>query len=340
MVELLDFYGDYYDTQTQTLHKDQIITVADRRFLLRMEPNRSWTGERPIKHCGWRLRPDNLWAQGPLDQLVGMQYRIDHLENLKADVFDLIAHPITVIKGDTVDDFDYGPGTVVHVGMDGDIEFKRPEAAALSADMEIATLMERMEELAGAPKQAMGIRTPGEKTAYEVQVLENGAGRIFQSKVNWFERNILEPLLNSMLEEAVRKMDAKDTIRMVDPDLGTERFSDITKDDLTAKGKFRAVGARHFAEQNRFIQELTSTLELSQRIPTIAPHISGKNVAKALSETLGWTMFDIVRENVAVVEQAETQRMMNAAGEQIQTEAQMPSELQNQDYVGPEQLAQ
>jgi hypothetical protein len=36
---------------------------------------------------------------GPLDNLVGMQYRIDHLENLKADVFDLIAFPPLKIKG-------------------------------------------------------------------------------------------------------------------------------------------------------------------------------------------------------------------------------------------------
>jgi hypothetical protein len=152
-----------------------------------------------MHHCGWRLRTDNLWAQGPLDQLVGMQYRIDHLENLKADVFDLIAYPVMVVYGNTVEEFEYEPGATIFVGDEGKVEFLRPDATALQADMQIAELMGRMEELAGAPKQAMGIRTPGEKTKYEVQTLENAAGRIFQSKVSWFERNILEPLLNGML---------------------------------------------------------------------------------------------------------------------------------------------
>lgn len=337
MVELLDFYGDIYDVATGTFHKDMVLTVADRRWILRMGPNESWTGSRPIKHCGWRVRPDNLWAQGPLDQLVGMQYRIDHLENLKADVFDQIAHPVVKIKGDTVEDFEFGPGVQIHCGPDGDVEFDRPEAAALGADLEIRALMERMEELAGAPRQAAGIRTPGEKTKYEVQVLENGAGRIFQAKVNWFERNVLEPLLNSMLEEAARKMDAKDTVRLVDPDYGTEQFKDITKADIVAKGRFYAIGARHFAEQALFVQELTQTLQLIRDIPSVAPHISGKGIANALADVMGWRTFKIVRDNVAVTEQAETQALIQAAGESLQAQAGVPSELQDADYVPPEQ---
>ena len=35
-----------------------------------------------------------------------------------------------------------------------------------------------MEEMAGAPKEAMGFRSPGEKTAYEVQRMENAASQV------------------------------------------------------------------------------------------------------------------------------------------------------------------
>lgn len=335
MVELLEFWGDVFDTTTGTLYTDQVITVMDRMYVLRMEDNKSWTGSRPYKHCGWRLRPDNLWAQGPLDQLVGMQYRIDHLENLKADVFDQIAHPFVTIKGDTVEDFEFGPNQQVHLGTDGEVELLRPEAGALSADMEIQTLMDRMEELAGAPRQAMGIRTPGEKTKYEVQVLENGAGRIFQSKVNWFEKNILEPLLNSMLEESRRELSGVEKVRIVDPDLGAEEFVEITREDLIAKGKLFPVGARHFAEQAKFIQELTQTLTMLEQLPTVKVHISGLQVAKAIEENMGWGPYKIVRENVALIEQANTQRLMHTLEEQVQAEAAQPSELQSGDYTPP-----
>lgn len=321
MVELLEFWGDIYDPDTKQLLRNQLVTVIDRKWILRKQPNPMWTGSKPMFHCGWRLRTDNLWAQGPLDQLVGMQYRIDHLENLKADVFDLIAYPVMVVKGSTVEEFEYEPGATVFVGDEGGLEFLRPDATALQADMQINELMNRMEELAGAPKQAMGIRTPGEKTKYEVQSLENAAGRIFQSKVSWFERNILEPLLNGMLAESIRNFEGVERIRTVDEDYGTEAFVEVTKDDLMAAGKIYPIGARHFGEQARFIQELNQTMVAVQAIPTVAAHISGKAIAKALEENLGWQNYKIVQDNAMIFEQAETQRLMNQVSEDLQTEA-------------------
>ena len=336
MVELLEFWGDIYDPDTKQLLRNQLVTVIDRKWILRKQPNPMWTGAKPMFHCGWRLRTDNLWAQGPLDQLVGMQYRIDHLENLKADVFDLIAYPVMVVKGSTVEEFEYEPGATVFVGDEGGLEFLRPDATALQADMQINELMNRMEELAGAPKQAMGIRTPGEKTKYEVQSLENAAGRIFQSKVSWFERNILEPLLNGMLAESIRNFEGVERIRTVDEDYGTEAFVEVTKSDLTAAGKIYPIGARHFGEQARFIQELNQTIMAVQGIPTVAAHISGKAIAKALEENLGWQNYKIVQDNAMIFEQAETQRLMNQVSEDIQTEAAVSPEGEMPEEMPPE----
>ena len=321
MVELLEFWGDIYDPDTKTLLRNQLVTIIDRKWILRKQPNPLWTGHKPMYHCGWRLRSDNLWAQGPLDQLVGMQYRIDHLENLKADVFDLIAYPIMKVKGVTVEEFEYEPGATVFCGDEGDVEFLRPDATALQADMQINELMGRMEELAGAPKQAMGIRTPGEKTKYEVQSLENAAGRIFQSKVSWFERNILEPLLNGMLAESIRNFEGVERIRAVDEDFGNEIYVEVTKNDLMAEGKLYPIGARHFGEQARFVQELSQTMSAIAAMPTVAAHISGKAIAKALEENLGWQNYKIVKDNAAIFEQADTQRLVNQVSEDVQTEA-------------------
>ena len=330
LVELIHFYGDYFDLSTKTLYKDQIITVIDRRWILRMEENKSWLGERPFKHCGWRLRPDNLWAQGPLDQLIGMQYRVDHLENLKADVFDQIAHPVIKIKGSTVEEFEFEPGAEIFCGEEGDVEFLRPDTTALNADMQIDNLMAKMEELAGAPKQAMGIRTPGEKTKYEVQTLENASGRIFQHKVAWFERNIIEPLINSMLEEARRNMESDELVKVIDPDYGVQTFMSISKNDILARGKLFPIGARHFAEQARFMQDITHTLQIVNTMPTVAVHISGKAIAQAIEENMGWATYNIVQENVALREQAETERMTKSLQEQLAVEDQINTGMPNE----------
>jgi hypothetical protein len=307
-VEVLTFYGDIFDGTN--LLTDRIISVVDRAYVMDNEENPSWLGHAPIYTSGWRPRPDNLYAMGPLDNLVGMQYRIDHLENLKADVFDQIAYPVMKIRGD-VEDFDFQPGARIYLGEEGDVGYLQPDATALQADMQIRLLEDKMEEMAGAPKQAMGIRTPGEKTAFEVQSLQNSASRIFEHKTAHFERTFLEPILNAMLEVARRNMNVSDTIRVLDDATGAILFRSITKDDITAKGKLVPVGARHFAERARRIQNLTQLYQLKLADPTVAPHLSGKELAKIMAEELGEPR--LFGENISVIEQLETQQTVQEA---------------------------
>lgn len=318
-VEILEFEGDIYDPESGALLENYIVTVIDRSHVIRKEPLPSWLGKGSKAHVGWRLRPDNLYAMGPLDNLVGMQYRIDHLENLKADVYDLIAYPPLKIIGE-VEPFDWGPGEEIHIDSEGsDVQMLSPDTTALNADLQIDILENRMEEYAGAPKQAMGIRTPGEKTAHEVQTLENAAGRIFQEKVSNFEINLLEPILNSMLEEARRNMDAADVVRVMDDDLGVTRFMTVTKEDITAKGKIRPVGARHFAARAQLVQNLTGIFS-SPIAQVIAPHMSSKSLAKLIEDVLGLERFGLIKDNIAIFEQGETQRLMNQVQEDIEVE--------------------
>ncbi len=309
-VEVLTFYGDIFDYNENKLHSDRIITVVDRAYVLDNEENPSWLGHAPIFMSGWRPRPDNLYAMGPLDNLVGMQYRIDHLENLKADVFDQIAYPVMKIRGD-VEDFDFAPGARIYLGEEGDVGYLQPDGTALQADLQIQLLENKMEEMAGAPRQAMGIRTPGEKTAFEFQSLQNSASRIFEHKTAHFERTFLEPIMNAMLEVARRNMNMSDTIRVLDDATGAILFRSITKDDITAKGKIVPVGARHFAERARRVQNLTQLYQLKLADPTIAPHLSGKEMAKIMAEELGEPR--LYGENISVIEQLETQQTVQEA---------------------------
>jgi hypothetical protein len=309
-VELLTFYGDIFDRTTDTFYKNRIITVVDRAYILRNVANPSWLGRSAIFHAGWRERPDNLYAMGPLDNLVGMQYRIDHLENLKADVFDQIAFPMLKIKGD-VEDFNFEPGSRIYLGDEGDVGYLAPDPTALNADLQINVLEQRMEEMAGAPKQAMGIRTPGEKTAFEVGALQNASGRIFQNKTQHMEKVFFEPILNSMLEAGRRNMDAADMVRVFDDELGVAMFQQITKEDITAKGKIIPMGARHFAERAQRVQNLQQLWQLKLADPSVAAHMSGKEFAKIMAEELGEK--SLYSENVAVFESMQTQKVSQEA---------------------------
>jgi len=320
-VELIEFEGTIFDEDSGELLKDYIITIVDRAYVVRKIKNPRWLRGSTKLHAGWRLRPDNLYAMGPLDNLVGMQYRIDHLENLKADVFDMIAHPPLKIRGD-VEDFEWGPNAEIDVGEDGDVEMMKLDATALNADFQIQSLMQTMEEMAGAPKQAMGVRTPGEKTAFEVQQLDNAAGRIFQEKATAFEV-MMDDLLNNMLEMARRELNGSDTIRVIDDELGVETFVDITKEDLVSRGKLRPVGARHFAAQAQLMQNINGIFN-SPLGQAIAPHVSNKRLALMVEDILNIERYDLVKENIAIFEQTETQRLVQQAQEDLEVEAMTP----------------
>jgi len=324
MVEIIEFEGDIYDSDTDTLHENRIVTVIDRAYIIRDIQNPSWFGASNKTHVGWRERPDNLYAMGPLDNLVGLQYRLDHLENAKADALDLAIQPPLVIKGD-VEPFDWGPNAEIHIPEDGGVDMLAPNAAAFQVNNEISFLLNQMEEMAGAPKEAMGIRSPGEKTAFEVQQLQNSAGRIFQHKTNQFEIQFLEPLINNMLEQAKRNLNISDVIRVMDDDIGVTSFITITKEDITAKGKLRPIGARHFATQAQLLQNLLGVFG-SPVGQIIAPHVSAKELAHLVEEHMGFERFGFMKDNIAIFEQAETQKLINTAGQSVDSQQQIPVE--------------
>jgi hypothetical protein len=315
-IELLTFYGNIYDKYNKVLRRNRIITVIDRSYIVEDVENPSWLGYAPIHHVGWRDRPDNLYSMGPLDNLVGMQYRIDHLENMRATIFDRIAAADIVIKGDVEEKQD-GVIKRWYVGDEGGVAYLSPDATALQADFQIQQLEQKMEEMAGAPKMAMGLRTPGEKTAFEVDVLSNAANRIFLHKTAHFERMFLEPVLNDQLETARRNMDSSDIIRVFEDSIGATLFQEITKEDLTAKGKIIPLGARHFADRARKVQEITQ-IQMAKQDPTVGVHLSGKRLAQLLAEELGDDK--LFSENIQIAEQLETQRVSEEAAVDFEEE--------------------
>ena len=324
LVEILEFEGTIYSEHDDELLENRIITIVDRSYVLRNIENPSYLGKDNKHHVGWRNRPDNLYAMGPLDNLVGMQYRVDHLENLKADALDLTIHPPIRIKGD-VEPFEWGPESVIHIPEDGDVDMMPPNPAAFQVNNEIGMLLQLMEEMAGAPREAMGIRSPGEKTAFEVQQLQNAAGRIFQNKVNKFEIEFLEPILNTMLETARRNLDVAEIAKVMDNDLGVADFISITKEDITAKGKLRPIGARHYAARAQLIQNIIGLFN-SPIGQMISPHISAKQLAKMVEEYMGFEAYEFIKDNAAIFENAETQKLAMSAQQEAQMQAQEPIE--------------
>jgi hypothetical protein len=125
-------------------------------------------------------------------------------------------------------------------------------------------------------------------------------------------------------------MSAQEIIRIQDDDIGAEIFNSITKDDITGRGKIRPMGARHFATQRQLVQNITGIFNTPAG-ELIAPHVSGKALAKMIEDAFGVERFGLIRDNIAVVEQMETQRMLQQA-------QQMLGEEQMVDVEGVEEV--
>lgn len=330
VAEVLTFYGDFYDVENNELQENRIITVIDRHKVLSNELNPSASGKPPIRHAGWRIRQDNLWAMGPLDNLVGLQYRLDHVENIKADFFDITIAPPLKISG-YVEDFDWGPMERIYTGDSGDVELMGPDTTVLQSNIEIAAIEQRMEEMAGSPREAAGFRTPGEKTAFEVQRLENAASRIFQNKITQFEEIFLEPILNDMLEVSRRNID-NFSLRVFNDELQFAKFLTLNSTDITGVGRIVPVAARHFAERANQVQNInefyTSAAGSDEEIRN---HFSSFKMAKVFETLLDLEDFKVVQENVRIGERADAQRQSNSLEEQVQVEQATPSGLSPED---------
>lgn len=332
MVEVLTFYGDIYDWDNDEYLENYIITVVDRHKIIGKRPNPSYFGYAPIFHVAWRPRQDNLWGMGPLDNLVGMQFRLDHTENAKADLLDMFLVPPLKIKG-AIQDAKWGPGARFILGDDGDIEAMQPPPQIMQADVLLEWYLRMMEVLAGAPQEQLGIRSPGEKTAFEISKLDNAAQRIYGAKVMQFEMNFIEQCENAKLELARRNISETQTISVFDDDFNFQTFMTLTPQDITGAGRLKPVAARHFAEQAELLQNLSNFFNSKMgQDPAINVHFSGERVAKMLAQIFNITEYNIVQPYVRLAEQADAQRIAQAHNEQVGMEAGTPAGIHPDDH--------
>lgn len=333
-VEVLTFYGDIYDWETNELQPNRVVMVVDRHKVICDKPNPTYFGYPPIFHCGWRVRQDNLWAMGPLDNLVSLQYRIDHEENVKADVLDAIAFPMIKEKG-WVDDYEIGPMQRIKTSEEGDVEFMIPPWQVLQMDQVLETRFNLMEQLSGSPKESMGFRTPGEKTAFEVSRQENAADRIFENKTVQFQESFEERVLNAQLELARRNIQGPQEINVFDDEFKLQTFMTLTADDIAGAGQLKPIAARHFAQKAQVVQNLTQLFSSAIGAdPDIKAHFSSIKLAQMIEELLDLEDYDLVMPYIRLSEQADAQKMMNAAHEQTMMESQTPHGLTPDDHSG------
>lgn len=320
-VELLTFYGDLYDVTADKLYKNHKIVVMDRTTVLFSGAMDTLSSLCRIRKGGWRDRKDCLWSQGPLDNLKGMQYRIDNLENKKADVLDFVTNPMVLIKGD-VPNFPatLAPGVKIEVPLDGDVSMLPMDMTILTTESQISMYEDKMEEMAGSPKESMGFRTPGEKTAFEFNQLVTAAARLFNVKIKKFETEVFTPLINDMLQlELLNKKGTTAVIDVIDKETGATIKQKIEIDDILGQGKIKAVGSEHFAEKAKLLQTIVQLGNSAvYNDPAVKNNIDPKIMAQIIVYSTGLDRYQgLFRDKCRIFVEADQARTAEMAAQEV-----------------------
>jgi len=327
-IETMWFYGDIYDQNEEVVHKNRLIVVSNQKDILFdiEEPNcRIFKGT-------WKPRPDNLWGQGALDNIVGMNYMVNHRENAKNDAIDRFIYPDRVYVGDVEEIYDENTNQIKYLTPEGgSVTDITPDASVLTFNTEIDLHEQRCRRAARLPQQLAGFRSPGEKTATEVQTLNDGAFRGFINKAQQFEKEFLEKIITAEIELARDNFNAVINV-MQEDDEGLFSFLEVTEDDLKSNGKLIPYGARRFSrmiQQQQGLQVVFSS-PLSQ---FIQPHLDSYGLTKALDKVYGFEEFNMFGKFAATEEQLEQQQFANIAQQELvaSTEQRTPEEITTEE---------
>lgn len=337
VVELLTFYGSIYDTEAEEMHLNRKIVVIDRKWVLMDEPIMTWDGKPHLYHSTWRSKPNTILGMGPLQNLTGMQYMINHLQNTKADAFDLMVRPDKLFS--QIDDAkQQADGSVHYFAHDGGmVQNISPDTTVLNADFQLDRLEAKMEEYAGVPPEAFGFKTPGEQTKFEVSERINGSARLFQNRIKKFEREVIQPIVNAELELAKLYLDTN--LEILTSTAEGDIFEEITPDLIRNKGTLLARGAQHYAQQARMVQELTNFMNVTAADPEVRMHFPPKKIAQAFNSLLGgFGQNDGVYEEFGrIAEQVQMQQYQQAAAAMVDNASIAQQQLDDPELQGPPQ---
>ena len=334
-IELLWFYGDVYDTENIELHESKMIVVADGEMILEEDINTP-DGKPYIFRSAWEELPDSLWSMGPLENIIGINYQINHRENGKSEALDRLIYPDKVYQGEVEEMYDDETDSITYLAPEGGgVQELAINTQFFQFGLEVDRLQHAARGAARLPSDLTGFRSQGEKTLGEVTALTDGGMRGFIDKAANFERTTLEPILKAEIELAHAHFGTAFSVPNKSEG-GFIEMLNVTQDNLSINGVLIPKGAKRFARKNQLLASLTQ-LSATPLFQMAAAHTSALGISQMLGELLEVQDDGIFEENAAIIEQTEQQQMMDkaeqstalAAGEAGLEETMLEQEIQD-----------
>jgi len=199
-IEILEAYGDF--EIEGVLYEDYLISIGNRKTVIRFEPNPYWGG-RPIV---WGTY-DNLWftsyGKSAIEPVMGTYHLINTFTNQKSDILNLIINGCYSFVEDGVIDPEnlmLRPGGFIEVGHNDNIRPLHPSTNVTLAFGEIETLRNRGEKSTGASTYDKGGIPRGKRTAFEANIIKQGSSTRFNDITKHIGDSVIEYTLNFFLE--------------------------------------------------------------------------------------------------------------------------------------------
>lgn len=181
----------------------RVITLANRRAILRVQENPFWHGQKPFIRFVDYLKPHHFWGIGEVQAMEGIQDAINAITNQRIDAGRLLLNPMFAVNTSQLEDMrdlTIRPGGGIRVKGDG----MRPSEVVERIDLgdinqssfaEVQSLQQMAERTTAVSSYQQGVDAPMQaETATGAAIMSEAGSSRFALKAKLFEIDPLQDL--------------------------------------------------------------------------------------------------------------------------------------------------
>lgn len=315
-IEILEMWGKVPSELAPDGVMQRVVTVANRRYLMRSKPLPFWHGKKPFINFSPMPDPHYFDAPGKAEVAEKLQIVANRYMNQTLDAADLVIDPMWFYdrnKGMNTRNMFARPGKMI--GVDGDPNrIVAPMQANLQGiavgDAKIGQMREAIQGATGIIEDAVqGLSGGDRQTAREFVGRREAAGTRLMLESRIYEETYLEPLgnmfsaLNKQFLQTPRSVMILGDSATIDPvtqaQIPTSRET-IQGSDLVNDYAARAVGSTAAISQAVRQQNDMQFLQILGSIPGMMGAINSVNLLRQVMRDLEFTNInELLNQNVA-----------------------------------------
>lgn len=161
--EILEYWG-FFDIDNDGMEEECVITVADRKTIIRLEENPYYHGKKPFVVLKYMSNPHFFYGKGVVERVQSLQEELDDASNQASDNRKLTLLPVIKVKSSAnldIDTIKIAPGVPIALDDVNDLVFERTVDFTQQLEFFMKTIREMMQIATGANDVSIGVQDTG-----------------------------------------------------------------------------------------------------------------------------------------------------------------------------------